>query len=364
MKKKFFSAVQAGYQKGKSAEEHLFRLTQDIYNGFKERKCTIGIFLDVQKAFDAVWLNGLKLKIKNLELPTQIQNIIFSFLTNRYLKVNVDGVDSSQIQLKAGTPQGSCLSPILYLIFVNDMTNNVDQSKTAANQYADDVGLYSTHRNLETASNNVQVALNSVMSWCKKWQVIMNAQKSQVILFSKCPSHKKEDIKLKMYTQVIPTITQATYLGVVFDSKLSWETQISKIASKSYGRLNLLRAIASLSLKPNPTLLAQLYNSTIRSIFEHSSICIVSAANTHIEKLQLIQNEALRVILKVPAYMPIARMNDCGNQKNVKNHLITVAKEKIGRLQSNSSLVAATIEKFRIIKKSKYNTSPLDIIQL
>ena len=117
----------------------------------------------------------------------------------------------------------------------------------------------------------------------------MNAQKSQVILFSKCPSHKKEDVKLKMYNQFIPTITQATYLGVVFDSRLSWEQQISKIASKSYGRLNLLRAIASLSTKPNPTLLAQLYNSTIRSIFEHSSICIVSAANTHLEKLQLIQ---------------------------------------------------------------------------
>ena len=61
--KKYFTDVQAGYQKGKSSQEHLFRLVQDVYNNrFKQRKCTIGIFLDVHKAFDAVYLNGLKLK--------------------------------------------------------------------------------------------------------------------------------------------------------------------------------------------------------------------------------------------------------------------------------------------------------------
>ena len=318
----------------------------------------------MQKAFDAVWINGLKLKIKNIGLPTQLQNILFSFLTSRHLKVNVGGIDSEQIQLMAGTPQGSCLSPVLYLIFVNDLTDLVDQSKTAAGQYADDVGLYSTDRCLESAKNNVQTALDSVMDWCQKWQVIMNAQKSQVILFTKCPSHKKEDVKLSMYKKIIPTITRADYLGVTFDAKLSWEAQITKIANKAYGRLNLLRAIASLSTRHNPSLLCKLYNSTIRSIFEHSSVCIISAANSHHAKLQLIQNECLRTILKVPAYMPITRMNDCGNQTNVREHLLSVAKEKIRRLSENSQLVRTTIEKYRSMKGSKFNTSPLDIIKI
>ena len=103
--------------------------------------------------------------------------------------------------------------------------------------------------------------------------------------------------------------------------------------------LTQLRAITNLSTKHNPTLLAQLYNSTIHSIFEHSSVCIVSAANNHLAKLQLIQNECLRIILKVPAYMPIARMNDSGNQANVREHLLLVAKEKVRRFFENSSLV-------------------------
>ena len=140
--KKYFADVQAGYQKGKSSQEHLFRLAQDVSNGFKQRKCTIGIFLDVHKAFDAVWLNGLKMKIKQIGLPSQLQNILFSFLTDRFLKVNVDGANSNPVRLKAGTPQGSCLSPLLYLIFVNDLTSTVDQKTTSCSQYADDVNLY------------------------------------------------------------------------------------------------------------------------------------------------------------------------------------------------------------------------------
>ena len=116
--------------------------------------------------------------------------------------------------------------------------------------------------------------------------------------------------------------------------------------------------------KHNATLLSQLYASTIRSIFEYSSVCLVSAANVHLEKLQVIQNKALRIILKVPAYIPIARMNDCGNEKYVKEHLCTIARERILKLTLSSSSVQKTVEKFRSLKQTSFNASPLDVIHL
>ena len=79
----------------------------------------------------------------------------------------------------------------------------------------------------------------------------------------KMPVAQKENVKIKIYGSIIPITTQATYLGVVFDTKLSWEQQICTMTAKAYARLNLLRAIASLSKRHNATLLAQLYNSTI-----------------------------------------------------------------------------------------------------
>ena len=285
--------------------------------------------------------------------------LIFSFLS---LVVCENGTCSSSVTLKAGTPQGSCLSPILYLIFVNDLTVNVNQEETSASQYADDVNLYCTHRNLETATRNVQKALYSVEKWCQKWQVIINANKSQVVIFTKCPTHKQVAADLKIFNQAIPTSSEASYLGVTFDCRLTWERQITKMCERAYGRLNLLRAMASLSSKHNPNVLSLLFNSTIRSIFEYPSVCILSAANMHIEKLQLIQNEAMRIILRVPSYIPIAKLNDAACQSYVKDHLSKIADQRIRYLQSNSSLVRKTIANFKSICRNNYNSSPLDVL--
>ena len=293
-----------------------------------------------------------------------MQNILFSFLNDRYLTVNVDGVNSQPVPLKAGTPQGSCLSPVLYNIFVNDLTSAIDENLTSSGQYADDVGLYSTDRSLEVAKNCVQNALDAVMEWCRKWQVMMNTKKSQVIVFTKCPLHKKDKIQLKMFNEVIPIANEITYLGVVFDSRLTWEQQIKRISERAHSRLNLLRAMASLSQRHNPTLLYRLYNSTIRSIFEYSGVCIVSAAASHLRKLQLIQNEALRIILKVPSYIPIATMNDGANQKDVRDHLREIAGHRIQRLIENSRLVQNTVATYGDIRHNNYNISPLDVVQI
>ena len=78
----------------------------------------------------------------------------------------------------------------------------------------------------------------------------------------------------------------------------------------------------------------------------------------------MIQNEAMRIVLKVPAYMPIVRLNDCANQINVKAFLKSVALGKVKRLYEKSPLVKDTVNHFRQLKASDYNTSPLDVIQL
>ena len=194
----------------------------------------------------------------------------------------------------------------------------------------------------------------------------MNAQKSQVVLFSKClkETPNKDSLNLKLFNEKIPVQDEAVYLGITFDRRLSWEQQITKMASKAYGRLNLMRAVSGLSSKPNPSLLSKLYNATIRTIFEYASICIVSAAEVHLGKLEVIHNEALRIILKLPAYIPVKIMNDCAGQIPIKTHLIRFAKERISCLRQSSPLVRKSIEDYSQIRINQYNFSPLDALKL
>jgi hypothetical protein len=93
-KKHFFSKYQAGFGKGRSLHEHLLRLSQDILNGFKRKECSLAIFLDVASVFDAVWTNGLKLKLQKIGLPKHLLSLLCSFLDGRSLQVWIESQET------------------------------------------------------------------------------------------------------------------------------------------------------------------------------------------------------------------------------------------------------------------------------
>ena len=102
-----------GFRRAKSTDDHLFRLSQSIMESFNRGEHVVAAFLDVEKAFDNVWHNGLRYKIYQLDLPTKMTRWLSDFLVGRLIQVNVNSFLSNQINPKAGVPQGSVLSPLL-----------------------------------------------------------------------------------------------------------------------------------------------------------------------------------------------------------------------------------------------------------
>jgi len=106
---------QFGFKPNRSTTQQLLRITEHISNGFEKKEHTGVAFLDIAKAFDKVWHDGLLYKLKCLNTPTVIFNIIKSFLHSRCFTVQIDGTNSDAKQINAGVPQGSKISPILIL---------------------------------------------------------------------------------------------------------------------------------------------------------------------------------------------------------------------------------------------------------
>ena len=110
----FINKYQSGFRQAKSTHDQLFRFSQSVIESFNRREHVVATFLDVEKAFDNVWHNGLRYKIFMLDLPSKMTRWLSDFLVGRVIQLNMNGFLSDKINSIAGVPQGSVLSPLLF----------------------------------------------------------------------------------------------------------------------------------------------------------------------------------------------------------------------------------------------------------
>ena len=134
-------------------------------------------FLDVEKAFDSVWQNGLRYKIYQLDLPTKLYRWLSDFLVGRVTQVKTEGFLSPKVYPKAGVPQGSNLSQLLFLIYVNNMPSP-SHHQTNKSQFADDAGQWAVSKNMDLAAEYLQRDLYKLERWCAKWRIKLNPEKT------------------------------------------------------------------------------------------------------------------------------------------------------------------------------------------
>ena len=294
-KSNYFDENQAGFRKKRSTLDQLFKLSQSVSTALKKHKKAVGVFLDVEKAFDAVWIEGLKYKlsIPEVGIPTKMIRLLSSFLTNRYLRVHQDNAVSNKIELKAGTPQGSALSPLLFIFYVNDIPK--PPPGVLISKFADDMAAWTIQKQEKRAEKFIQIYLDSLSDWCNKWKIKLNPSKTQVGLFTN--SNTAKEITLNLGRVPLTVSNEIKLLDLTFDRKLTWRHYIDNVRHRMWLRINVIKAISGRNLGMQSKTLIHLYKMWIRPIALYGAPAYYSAAKTHLNKIQVIQNSALRIAL-------------------------------------------------------------------
>ena len=289
---------QHGFRNKHSCETAVCELVASICKGHEKSKHTLAIFLDLSKAFDTLSHEILFKKLNKYGIRGTALDWFKSYLDNRSLRVKcrVNGTEveelSDQHHVEYGAPQRSCLGPLLFLIFINDLHLNLDHCQCIL--FADDTTIYITHNNIRYMELCAQMDLNKINDWLRANKLTLNANKSNCIFF-----HKKCNETTKIHLEVsrtkIPQVTHTKFLGVRVDENLNWNEHLNRLIPKIKHNMNLLKVSRRLL---TPCMKRIIYHAHIYSHLKYGiSIWGHMLRKGQLAKLEKLQREAVRLVI-------------------------------------------------------------------
>ena len=294
---------QYGFRKGRSTGDLLAFLTDSWSSSLSRFGETFAIALDISKAFDRVWHKSLLSKLPSYGFYPSLCTFISSFLSDRSISAVVDGHCSSPKSINSGVPQGSVLSPTLFLLFIDDL---LSKTNCPIHSYADDSTLhYSTSFNRRPtlqelndsrleAAERLASDLTIISDWGKKNLVSFNASKTQFLHLSTRHNLPNNYPLFFDNTQLSPSST-LNILGLSLTQNLNWKLHISSLTKSASSRLGVLYRLRQFF---SPAQLLSIYRGLVRPRMEYASH--VWGGSTHTALLDRVEAKALRLISSPP----------------------------------------------------------------
>lgn len=289
---------QHGFRAQYSTTTQLHKLTTHIRNSLASKLSTGLISIDIEKAFDRVWHEGLIYKLMNINAPQYLVRIVHSFLTNRSFQAIVNNQLSSIRHFEFGVPQGAVLSPTLYNVYVHDIPEVRD---CHISMFADDTAFYTSSRFCKQIINRLETAVRKFNKYLQRWKIKLNEDKTQAIFITNRRTRQiPHNRRFKCGSQEIDWSPDIKYLGVTIDRKLLFGTHVQNSLEKSHKAVKILYSMLNRKSHLSITNKILLYKVAIRPTFTYAGPIIANIAKTHINKLQIFQNKTIKTILNVP----------------------------------------------------------------
>lgn len=238
---KLLHATQSGFRPSHSCETALLKMINKFLSAINDGQIIGMVVVDFRKAFDLVDHKLLLKKLRLYKLSNEVLNWFSSYLFERKQKVYINNTESKTENIECGVPQGSILGPLLFLMFINDLPLYTENVFT--DLYADDTTLYHISQTQALLEQNLQLALQRLLEWCKTNGMLVNTAKTKVMLIT---THQKrlhlhnDIIHLSYNNNVLNTTESDKILGVHIDNNLTWSVHVDFISKKISKNLWLL----------------------------------------------------------------------------------------------------------------------------
>ena len=286
------SPNQSGFRPGDSTINQLLAITTEIYTAFENYEETRAVFLDISKAFDKVWHEGLVFKLKSNGINGKLLNLIQNFLVNRQQRVLLNGCTSKWEYLLSGVPQGSVLGPLLFLVYINDLTDNISSNMRL---FADDSSLFARVQGFEATHNMLLRDLSTITTWAYQWKMQFNpdiTKQAIEVIFS----HKiNKPVHPALIFNGIPVARKdaTKHIGLILDERLNFRKHIKEALTKAKNGLGMLKFI---SRYVSRNVLDKLYKMHIRPHLDYGDVIYHGQLQDNTDLTERIQYQAALIV--------------------------------------------------------------------
>ena len=339
---------QYGFRSSHSCENAIQELVSEIIKGKQDNLYMLALFLDLSKVFDSLEHTVLLEKLERYSIRGVSLEWYKSYLKNRSIRVKCKVTSTGMTEysdyqnIEFGTKQGSCLGPLIFLIFTNDLYKHAKYSSTIL--FADNTTLYKTHRNLEYLKFCLEHDLNHLLDQFHANKLTLNLTKTVCVLFQQNQKHK--DIILEVNNLKIHNEPETKFLGMWLDQNFNWNSHIQKLIVKLRRKQGLLKCAQNF---PNKEAKKLVYHAHIESHIRYGLIIWGNNASTQqINKIRRLQSECLTLI--------------CGKKAGISpsnerildiSKMITLENMKFGYKLINNKLPVKTSELCRLDHNNK-----------
>ena len=301
-----FPEYQSAYRKNHSTETALLKVQNDILLSMDRQEVTLLVLIDLSAAFDtidhAILLETLE---KDFGVTGNALKWLTSYLSERKQTILIKDHESEVFNLQSGVPQGSCLDPVLFILYVAGLFKVIDKHLPNAHTYADDTQIYHSFRpdtslSQDAALKSIENCVADIRAWMLSNRLLINDSKTEFIIIGSKQQMSKINInEITVGQSTIEPVEVVQSLGMWFDSHMSMDIHIGKVCSKAFRSLYNIRQIRKFLSEDTTKILVHAF---VTSHLDYCNSLFYGLPQSQYDRLQRVLNAAARVVCLIPKF--------------------------------------------------------------